>query len=235
MTRDIFLAGVLLLLFSAGGVAAMVGIYQAAIERSDRNRELALMREIQQLVPDDAYDNEPASDKVDVRSSRLGTIAEMPVYRARKGGEPAAAIISTMTAGEGGSLGLLIGVYPNGTVAGLRLLPGGNAANNAVPSETTVAGWDRELAGRGLDELSPEGAILREEEAEDEEQQAAEDDDGEAQVAEAEADPAPPVPPDVVRAVRSVLLYVEQHGETLFAEQPQDVEQHEVEDDGPAT
>ncbi len=229
MIRDMLVAGVLLLLLCAGGVAAMFGIYQAALERSDRNRELALMREIQQLVPDDAYDNEPAADKVDVRSSRLGTTTEMPVYRARKGGEPAAAIISTMTAGDAGSLGLLIGVYPDGKVAGLRLIPGGNSVNSETPSDGTVATWDRELTGRSLDDLSAEGVIVRDEDADEEAEQATDDDDesGE-QVAQVEI--APAVPPEVVRAVRSVLLYVEQHGETLFAEQPQGAEQPEAEE-----
>lgn len=221
MIKDMLIAGVVLAVVGVAGLGGLVHMYTLSLEQNRANEQRALAREIQDVIPDDAYDNEPMTDRLDVRSSRLGSVTEMPVYRARLQGEPSAVVVSTMAMeSEGNGRGLLVGIHADGTVAGLRPMPNPAQAESAVQTQEMTAmaeQWTLALRGLTVDRLGADGRIRPAEDGDEtpDDAETAEADDSatDDDTGLDEQD----VPASVVKAVRAVLIFVEQHGDTLFA------------------
>ena len=86
------------------------------------NERRVLLRNLHALLPPEKLDNDIVADTQIVAAAELlGTDQETVVYRARFRGEPVAAIFNSIARnGYSGKIYLLVGVYHDGSVAGVR-------------------------------------------------------------------------------------------------------------------
>lgn len=105
---------------AGAGMAAFVA--DRTRDKISDNRDAQVMKVLEPLLPAGRYDNEPHKDTISVIDEELlGSARAQIIYRARRNGEPVAAIIQT-TAPNGyvAPIPLLVSVSPDGTVLGVR-------------------------------------------------------------------------------------------------------------------
>lgn len=92
--------------------------------RIARNSQAALALQLDQLLGQVVYDNDPVTDVLQVTApDRLGTSAPVAVHRVRRGAEPVAAVLlPTAPEGYGGPIQLMIAVDFAGKILGVEVL-----------------------------------------------------------------------------------------------------------------
>jgi len=136
-------------------VAAAWHFTREAIEDQAARRTLA---EIATVLPAARFDNAPHRDVVLLDT---GSGEPLPVYRARLGGRPSAAVLTVITPGYAGPLRLLVGIAADGTVLGVHV-----TEHRETPGIGAVVAEEspRLLAtftGRSASALPPAGWALR--------------------------------------------------------------------------
>lgn len=112
------------MLFAASG-ATLVGITYMQTEDDIRhNEKLTLLRQLNTIIPADAYDNDLLLDTITIKPNRLlATDEDTLVYRARKENKDVAVVFSCVApSGYNGPIKLLVGVYEDGNIAGVRVV-----------------------------------------------------------------------------------------------------------------
>ncbi len=122
--NKIFVTASLLTLFAASG-AALVGL--AFIQTEDaisHNEKLALLRKLNNIIPAEFYNNDLLLDTILLKpSTMLSTKEESLAYRARNNTQNIAVVFSSVApSGYNGPIHLLIGVYADGTLSGVRVV-----------------------------------------------------------------------------------------------------------------
>jgi len=150
--RKMLLSAVLLTLFAVMGTALVGLTYEATVERIAENERQALLNNLHTLVPPERHDNDIHADRIQVQApDRLGTEAPVTVYRARKAGEPVAAVLTPVAPdGYGGDIRLLVAVNYDGTVAGVRVLAHKETPGLGDNIEVEKSDWITRFAGRSL-------------------------------------------------------------------------------------
>ncbi|MCC6206978.1 MAG: electron transport complex subunit RsxG [Gammaproteobacteria bacterium] len=113
------------------GAFAVFGTALVALTENDtrdliaQNEREALRRKLNEVIPKNEYDNSITTDTVQVVSKPLlGSAKPITVYRARKQGEPVAAVITTVAPdGYTGAITLLVAVrYQDEAIMGVRVI-----------------------------------------------------------------------------------------------------------------
>jgi electron transport complex protein RnfG len=112
------------------GIFAIVATTLVALTESNtreqikENERQALLNAINALIPHEKYDNAILTDTIALAATEmLGTEEVTKVYRARKKGEPVAAVFTVVAPnGYSGRIKMLVGIYHNGTLAGVRVI-----------------------------------------------------------------------------------------------------------------
>lgn len=150
--RQILLSGLFLWLFAVVGTALVaLTEYSTADAIADNERRL-LLRNLHALLPADRFDNDIASDTRELPPAPLlGTGETTLVYRARRNGEPVAAIFNSVAPnGYNGRIHLLIGVYVNGEIAGVRVVKHAETPGLGDAVEVRKSPWILGFDGRSL-------------------------------------------------------------------------------------
>ena len=113
----------ILFVFTICFTAVLAGVYlltKPAIEASEVQKK---MRSIGEVLPQSAYDNDLLKDTLTLPATpALGLDDVSTVYRARKGGAPAALVLETVAPdGYSGKIRMLVGVYADGSLSGVRI------------------------------------------------------------------------------------------------------------------
>jgi electron transport complex protein RnfG len=142
--------GLLLAAVALAGTGLMVlaawhaGPYIAASERRE------LLQSLEEVLVTGSYDNLPAEDRITVVApERLGPDGPATVYRARRDGEPVAAVF-TVVAPDGytGPIRLLVGVDVAGAVTGVRVVAHKETPGLGDAIEAERSDWIRGFHGR---------------------------------------------------------------------------------------
>lgn len=122
--RQILISGTFLWLFAVVGTTLVALTEYASRDAIADNERAVLLRNLYALLPADRLDNDIAGDIIEVPASPLlGTTQRSTVYRARRQGEPVAAIFNSIAPdGYSGRIHLLVGVYVDGSIAGVRVV-----------------------------------------------------------------------------------------------------------------
>jgi len=112
------------------GMFAVVATFLVTLTESGtregilENQRQAILNAISALVPEDRYNNEILQDVMLLPPTQLlGTREQTTVYRARQNGEPVAAVFTAVAPdGYSGTITLLVGVYTDNTLAGVRVI-----------------------------------------------------------------------------------------------------------------
>jgi electron transport complex protein RnfG len=123
LKQKMALAASLLTLFAILGSGLVAYTYQLTRERISENERLLLLRVLNSLIPQESYDNDLFSDRIQVtQATLLGTHEAVTIYRARKAGQPVAvALTPTAREGYNGPIRLLVVISYDGTIMGVRV------------------------------------------------------------------------------------------------------------------
>ena len=151
--KQVATTALLLMLFAVIG-AALVGVtYDNTYETIKYNEQQALLKQLNNIVPASDYDNDLLSDTLELAADHnLGTSEISTAYRARKQGKNVAVVFSAIAPnGYNGSIHLLVGVYNDGNLAGVRVVkhretPGLGDAIEAKRSDWILDFTDKSLA-----------------------------------------------------------------------------------------
>jgi electron transport complex protein RnfG len=143
---------VLLLAVIAGlATAAVVATDQWTRARVARNEAAQTLRLLATVLPAGSYDNEPQFDQVNVLDPQLGSGSPLPVYRARKGGRPAAVVITTVARqGYVGPIRMLVCITAAGEIAGVRITQEQETPGIGDGIEPGRSSWITQFVGRSL-------------------------------------------------------------------------------------
>jgi len=175
--------------------------HQETSERIAENERKVLLRNLYQLLPPDKLDNDIAEDFIELApSTLLGTSMPTPAYRARKQGEPVAIIFRSIAPeGYSGEIHLLVGVYEDGSLAGVRAVKHAETPGLGDAIETRKSDWIFGFDGRSLDNPAADKWKVKR-------------DGGEFD----QITGATITPRAIVKAVKNTLEYYQQNRETLF-------------------
>ncbi len=205
LVRSMGVAALILAGFAAVGTGLVAITYRGTKEIIAASQKAALEASLNQLVPADRYDNRITEDRIEVVAPEgLGTRQPITVYRARKNGQPVA-LFATPIAPDGysGPIHLLIGVYAEGTLAGVRVLEHKETPGLGDSIEQKRSPWILSFTGKSLTHPSPEGWKVKK-------------DGGTFD----QFTGATITPRAVVKATRSFLEYFQTQREALFAPTP---------------
>ena len=93
-------------------------------DRIAENQEKLLLRALNEIAPNDSYDNDLIASKAILNQAGSGFIGDTPVYLATKSGKPATAIFEVTTnKGYSGAITMLVGIDAmKKTVSGVRVV-----------------------------------------------------------------------------------------------------------------
>ena len=200
--RSMGMAALILAGFSVVGAGLVAVTYTSTKDIIAEAQQAALEASLNQLVPADRYDNRVVEDVIKVVAPEwLGTDQPVTIYRARKNGQPVA-LFATPYAPDGysGPIQLLIGVYADGTLAGVRVLAHKETPGLGDGIDEKRSPWILAFAGKSL-----ENPLL--------ERWKVKKDGG----AFDQFTGATITPRAIVKATRTFLEYVKTHREALFA------------------
>lgn len=202
IARSMGVAALILAGFAVVGTGLVAVAYTSTKDIIAEAQRAELEASLNQLVPADRYDNRVVEDRIDVAAPEwLGTDRPVTVYRARKNGQPVA-LFATPAAPDGysGPIQLLIGVYADGTLAGVRVLAHKETPGLGDGIDEKRSPWILAFAGKSLADPRPDGWKVKK--------------DGGAFD---QFTGATITPRAVVKATRKFLEYVQTHREQLFA------------------
>lgn len=202
LARSMGVAALILTGFAIVGTGLVVVTYSGTRDIIAEAQRAALEASLNQLVPADRYDNRVTEDRIEVVAPEwLGTDQPVAVYRARRNGQPVA-LFATPFAPDGysGPIQLLVGVYADGALAGVRVLAHKETPGLGDGIEEKRSPWILAFAGKSLDSPQSERWKVKK-------------DGGVFD----QFTGATITPRAVVKATRKFLEYVRTHREQLFA------------------
>lgn len=200
-SRQILLSGLFLSIFAVIGTAIVAVIEDSTREKIAENERRVLLRDLYSLLPPEKLDNVIAEDTRTISASvLLGTESESLVYRARLQGEPVAVIFNSIAPnGYSGRINLLVGVYFDGSLAGVRAVKHAETPGLGDVIELKKSDWVLGFDSRSLDnprldkwKVKRDGGVFD------------------------QFTGATVTPRAVVEAVKNTLLYYEKNAENLY-------------------
>lgn len=162
-TTSALRSGLLLALVAAGGVALLAGVNQLTHERIAEQEARVVRERLAQVLPPGAYDNDPREDVVSVPPPNVaGHPGALRVFRARRGGEPVAVVMEVATTqGYNGEIRMLVGIWYDGTVSGVRVTRHRETPGLGDPIEVRRSDWIDGFRDRSLGDPPAEGWAVR--------------------------------------------------------------------------
>lgn len=157
---SVLISGGLLGLFGILG-AGLVGFsHDITAERIAENERAALLRQLRVIVPSDQADNDLSTDVVEVSAPRRLGADMTRVYRAKRGDQIVAIVLSpVITQGYSGPIRLIVGVRRDGTLAGVRVISHRETPGLGDKIELERSDWILDFNGRSL--VSPPASQWR--------------------------------------------------------------------------
>jgi electron transport complex protein RnfG len=142
-TKNILITTALLIAFAASG-AALVGLTFSQTEEDIKyNEKLTLLRQLNNIIPAGEYNNDLLIDAITLKPNQLlGTKEPSLAYRARKNGQDIAVVISSIAPnGYNGPIQMLVGIYNDGRLAGVRVVKHRETPGLGDSVSTTHSDW----------------------------------------------------------------------------------------------
>ena len=199
--KQVLTTAALLVIFAIIG-SGIVGLtYENTYERIKLNEERVLLRKLNTILSPAEYDNDLLLDQIVLeKDSLLGTSEPSKAYLAYKNKKPVAIVLSPVAPnGYSGPINLLVGIYHNGTIAGVRV-----AKHRETPGLGDAVESQRSDWILGFDDKSLENPVSK--------KWKVKRDGGEFD----QFTGATITPRAVVKAVHSALLYFQEHRKELF-------------------
>jgi electron transport complex protein RnfG len=131
---------------------ALVALAHVTRERIETNQQSGVIAGLNALMATGSYDNDLLRDAIAVTApDLLGTSRPVPIYRARKGGQPVAAIMRPIAPdGYRGAIELLVAIHYDGTLIGVQVLQHNETPGLGNAFETRDKAWLEAFEGLSL-------------------------------------------------------------------------------------
>jgi electron transport complex protein RnfG len=151
--QHVLRVGLLLGLFAVVATTLVALTEQNTREQIRENEREALLSGINALIPHDEYDNAILQDTLILPPSKLlATEEPSQVYRARKDGQPVAAVFTAVAPnGYSGKIKMLVGVYYDGSLAGVRVINHKETPGLGDKIDEKRTDWILQFEGLSLD------------------------------------------------------------------------------------
>jgi len=201
--RQILISGVFLWLFAVAGTTLVALTEYSTSAAIAANERRVLLRNLYALLPRDKLDNDLAADTIEIPPSPLlGTDSVTLAYRARRNGEPVAVVFNSVAPnGYNGRIHLLVGIYVDGSLAGVRVVKHSETPGLGDAVEIRKSPWIRGFDGKSLHDPGAAGWAVKR-------------DGGEFD----QFTGATITPRAVVEAVHNTLLYYQHNADMIFAQ-----------------
>ena len=138
ISRNAFLLAAFAIICT-GAIALVKQMTEPAIALQEQQ---ALLKTVNQLIPDDLYDNDIVSSCFTVSDPLLGKDKIQKVFLAKKGEHPVALMLeSSSFRGYAGEIKLAVAIYENGNVAGVRVLSHSETPGLGDKIQTNKSDW----------------------------------------------------------------------------------------------
>lgn len=161
--KNMMLAAAILGVFAIASAGLVAVTFDNTKQQIDANHRTALVASLHELITPEQHDNDLYSDTISVQSKAfLGTAKPVTVYRARKHGMPVAAILTSVAPdGYSGSINLLVAIYYDGRIAGVRVTEHKETPGLGDPIETGKSDWIHNFRGKSLSNPDADGWHVR--------------------------------------------------------------------------
>ena len=165
MLKRIVKTAVLLTLFAVLGAGLLAFSFQLTHQRIKANERAILLRTLNLFIPTDQYDNDLLNDKCEIQDEvLLGTNEPTIIYRARKKGQPIAAILSPIAPdGYNGPIHLLVGINYEGILQGVRVLSHQETPGLGDNIDIHRSNWILSFNGHALNNPNKQGWKIKQE------------------------------------------------------------------------
>ncbi|MEE9304282.1 MAG: electron transport complex subunit RsxG [Thiotrichaceae bacterium] len=128
--------------FAFAGVLLLSIVNQQTLQRIVDNERAAMMKLLMEVIDIDSHDNDLVNDSIELAAEGFQSSKPVTVYRARKQGQPSAAIFVTNTLkGYKGSIKIIIGVRMDNTLSGVRVVQHNETPGLGDKMETRKSSW----------------------------------------------------------------------------------------------
>ncbi|MEN8129402.1 MAG: electron transport complex subunit RsxG [Pseudomonadota bacterium] len=202
---QIIRSALLLGAFAVAGTGSVVLVHHGTKERIAANERAELLRNLHEIIPDSAYDNDIVEDTLQAIDEALGSKEPSTIYIARKRNLPVGAVLTAVApGGYNGPIKLLVGIYHNGSLAGARVVSHRETPGLGDKIEIRRGPWITIFDGRSIgDPPIAKWKVRRDAGVFD------------------QFTGATITPRAVVNAIRQSLLYFDRHKEALFMVRPE--------------
>jgi electron transport complex protein RnfG len=150
--RSIIRTTVLLALVALVSTLLVALTFEATRDEIAASEQATLREQLTAVLPASAYDNAITEDTTTVLEPAVfGTREPALVYRARKGSVPTGVVMTVIVPdGYSGPIKLLVGVYADGTVAGVRVVSHKETPGLGDAIEAEKSSWIHSFDGTSL-------------------------------------------------------------------------------------
>ena len=162
LSRSMLKNALVLGLFAIGTVGTVALLQQGTAERIANAEREAQVRALAEILPADSYDNHLLDNRIELNAPELGHRSPQSAYLALKGGEPSALILPvTAPDGYSGAIHLLVGIFADGRLAGVRVLSHKETPGLGDKIELAKSDWVRSFEGKSLTDPGEDGWAVK--------------------------------------------------------------------------
>lgn len=150
-------------LIALASAALLTWVHSLTESRIAEQERQDLLRQLQQVVPKDRFDNAMHEDFITVRhEAAFPGGQEVQVYRARRDGAPVA-VAMKLRANDGynGRIDLLVGIYEDSRISGVRVLSHRETPGLGDAIDIERSDWILTFEGKSLEQPGPDGWAVK--------------------------------------------------------------------------
>jgi electron transport complex protein RnfG len=142
----------------AGGAAVLLAlVYHNAAPILAQHQHEALLAQLNSLIPANRYNNDLTADTRELSVPTLDAKKPVTIFRARFDNQPVASLLLvTAPNGYSGDIHLLVAIWADGSVAGVRVLSHKETPGLGDYIEDKRSPWVHQFDGKSLKEPAPE-------------------------------------------------------------------------------
>ena len=202
--KPILIAALVLGAFAILGVGLVSATYEATKERIAYNKDLFMLRKLQDIVPADTVDNDMITDCIVVHNPELLGSDNTIIYVGEQSGAPVAVVLTPIVPdGYSGPIELLVAVRKDRSLGGVRVLSHKETPGLGDKIEEKKSFWIRDFKDKSLENPPLDQWKVRR-------------DGGHFD----QFTGATITPRSIVKSVKKALLFVQQQGEAIYKKPP---------------
>ena len=162
ISRSMLKNALVLGLFAIATVGSVALLQQATASRIATAEREAQVRALGEILPAGSYDNHLLDNRIEINARELGQRSPQSAYLALKDGRPSALILPvTAPDGYSGAIHLLVGIFADGRLAGVRVLGHRETPGLGDKIELAKSQWIRSFDGKSLSNPGAEGWAVK--------------------------------------------------------------------------